>query len=139
MVERDWLLKKARKSNAEIDWSKYKRQRNRVNNLVKMNKNRYYKDLLKENSSNPKKFWSTIKEIFPNKSKKCSGRSFSVDGKLTMHSDCIANAFGSFFLTAIDNLKRMSRPLKDFVWDINKYPILRLTRAFSLNQSLKII
>ena len=130
MVERNWLLKKARKSNAEADWSKYKRQRNRVNNLVKMNKNCYYNDLLKENSRNPKKFWSTIKEIFPNKSKKCSGRSFHVDGKLTTHSNCIANAFGSFFSTVVDKLKCKSRPLKDFVWGYRHVPNAQTNTSF---------
>ncbi|CAB3993279.1 Hypothetical predicted protein [Paramuricea clavata] len=130
MAERDWLLKKARKSNAENDWSKYKRKRNRVNNLVKMNKNRYYKDLLKENSRNPKKFWSTIKEIFPNKSAKCTGRSFHADGKLITHSNCIANAFGSFFSTVVDNLKRKSRPLKDFVWGHRHVPITQTNLSF---------
>ncbi|CAB4021048.1 Hypothetical predicted protein [Paramuricea clavata] len=130
MAERDWLLKKARKSNAENDWSKYKRKRNRVNNLVKMNKNRYYKDLLKENSRNPKKFWSTIQEIFPNKSAKCTGRSFHADGKLITHSNCIANAFGSFLSTVVDNLKRKSRPLKDFVWGHRHVPITQTNMSF---------
>ena len=95
-----------------------------------MNKNRYYNDLLKENSRNPKKFWSTIKEIFPNKSKKCIGRSFHVDGKLTTHSHNIANAFGSFFSTVVDNLKRKSRPLKDFVWGHRHVPITQTNMSF---------
>ena len=64
MVERDWLLKKATKSNVEIDLCKYKRQQNRVNNMVKMNKNRYYNDLLKENSRNPKKVLEYHKRNF---------------------------------------------------------------------------
>ena len=43
---RDSLLRKARRSNQEIDWSSYKRQHNRVSGLLKKCKSRYNRDLL---------------------------------------------------------------------------------------------
>ena len=43
---RDQLLRKARRTTREIDWSSYKWQHNKVNSLVKKWKSNYYKDLL---------------------------------------------------------------------------------------------
>ena len=64
MIVRDQLLCKARRTNTELDWSAYKGCRNRVNNLVKSNKARYSKELLRENADSADKFWSAIKKIF---------------------------------------------------------------------------
>ena len=65
MRQRDKLLRKARKTQNEIDWSNYKRKRNSVNNQLKSAKNNYYMDLLEENASSPEKFWKSIKQLFP--------------------------------------------------------------------------
>ena len=63
MRRRDKLLRKARKTQNEIDWSNYKRKRNSVNNQLKSAKNNYYMDLLEENASSPDKFWKCIKQL----------------------------------------------------------------------------
>ena len=62
---RDGLLRKARITGSENDWSAYKRKRNQVNNSVKYDKRKYYRELLESNASEPRKFWKTIKEVFP--------------------------------------------------------------------------
>lgn len=133
MIDRDRLLKRARKTNTENDWSMYKRQRNRVNNLVKMNKNRYYKDLLSENSRNPKKFWSTIKDIFPSQPLNCTGRSFQINGEVITDNKCIANAFGSFFSSIIHKLKEQCLPLVNFAWRYRKSSCARNSLTFNFN------
>ena len=61
---RDKVLRKARKTNNECDWSSYKRVK-RVK--VKQTKQKYQKDLLFENRNKPTKFWNCIKEMFPSK------------------------------------------------------------------------
>ena len=48
---RDQLLRNARRTNCEIDWSSHKRQRNKVNSQVKTCKSSYYKDLLQVKAS----------------------------------------------------------------------------------------
>ena len=65
---RDRLLRKARRTNLEIDWSSYKRQLNRVASLVKKCKNKYHKDLLKESANTTDKSWAAIKKVYPTKS-----------------------------------------------------------------------
>ena len=81
---RDKLLRKARRSNLEIDWSSYKNQRNRVTSLVKKCKNRFHKDLLKENADSPSKFWAAIKKLYPTKKTAPSaGSAFDTNGSKT--------------------------------------------------------
>ena len=65
MNERDKVLRKARKTKKDSDWSMYKRLKNRCNNLIKQAKSKYHNDLLIENKNNPNKFWKTVKSIFP--------------------------------------------------------------------------
>ena len=64
---RDQLLRRARRTNTELDWSRYMRSRNSVNNLVKSNKARYKKELLQDSADSADKFWSAIKKIYPTK------------------------------------------------------------------------
>ena len=42
---RDGLLRKARRTNCEHDWSTYKRQRNKVTGLIKRCKSKYHQDI----------------------------------------------------------------------------------------------
>ena len=69
MNERDNLLRKAKKSNLESDKLLYKNSRNRCNNLLRQAKSKYHQDQLNENNLNPKRFWDTLKKIFPTKQK----------------------------------------------------------------------
>ena len=62
---RDQLLRKDRRTNREIDWSSYKRQRNKVNSQIKKCKSNYYKDLFQDKASFPDKFWLAIKKLIP--------------------------------------------------------------------------
>ena len=64
---RDQLLRRALRTSTELDWSIYKRSRNRVNNLVKSNKAKYNKELLRDNADSADKFWSAIKKTYPTK------------------------------------------------------------------------
>ena len=55
MNERDQVLRKARKTKPENDWSRYKSPRNQYKLLLKK-RSQYNKNLIEENSLNPKKF-----------------------------------------------------------------------------------
>ena len=69
MNDRDKSLKKARKSNAAYDWKAYRKLRNKCTYEIRTSKSNYSKNLLKENSTNPRKFWNVIKNIMPTKPK----------------------------------------------------------------------
>ena len=61
MRERDYYLKRAKRSNNECDWSSYKRLRNSVTNMIRTSKAKFNKRLIYEQGDNPKQFWRLIK------------------------------------------------------------------------------
>ena len=72
MNERDSFLRKARKTESEVDWSTYWRLRNQVSNRMKIEKRRCQRNEIQDNLANPKSFWRAMKSIFPNKERKSS-------------------------------------------------------------------
>ena len=55
--QRDYLVKKARKTNLSEDWKRYRCLRNRVTNKIKAAKACYNRQLIEENSGDSKAFW----------------------------------------------------------------------------------
>ena len=101
--QREFLLNKARRSNLDEDWSAYRRSRNRVTKLVRDSKSKYSRELIDENSDNPKKFWKTVKQIMPGqKAKRVT--SIDVNGTQIYDDKEIANSFNNFFTKTVDRL-----------------------------------
>ena len=117
MNTRDRLLRKARRTNTEIDWSNYKRQRNDVTSLVKKVKNSYFRDLLRENARKPQKFWSILKAAFPTKEvSKHPSSTFNIEGTHTTDNSTIASKFCEYFSFVARQLKSINNAIKDQVW-----------------------
>eukprot|EP00795_Rhopilema_esculentum_P009289 gene9289-16986_t len=117
MNERDKLLRKSRRTKNQTDISAYKCMRNKVNTAVRKAKSMYHKDLLKENSRDPNKFWKTLESIYPTKSSdKQSPQSFEINGDKVKDPSKIANAFCSFFANIVTTLKEKAFPLCNFTW-----------------------
>lgn len=108
MNNRDKLLRKFRKTHADNYWDEYKRLRNRCTTEIRYAKARYHQNLLTENRHNPKKFWQTIKSIFPGKK-----TSNSVSGKSDLGK---ANSYCQFFSTVAQTLKLKTFLFRQFVW-----------------------
>ena len=64
MDYRNVLQQKFCKSKTTENYEKYKRQRNKVNNLIKRAKQNYNKNLLNENIKNSTSFWRKLKSIY---------------------------------------------------------------------------
>ncbi|PFX25902.1 hypothetical protein AWC38_SpisGene9434 [Stylophora pistillata] len=60
MKERDWVHRKARKSNSARLWSMYAKLRNKVNGLVRTAKSKYYSDMIEEANGNSEKMDSNF-------------------------------------------------------------------------------
>ena len=132
MNTRDKLMRKARRTKKDIDWSNYKRKRNFVINAIKRAKKLHYTNLLNESASAPEKFWRSIKEIFPTKSKsQPSSCSIIINGEKTCDNKTIANGFCKFFSSAANTLKRKAFPLTNCVWKYNKKHNIRPKTAFN--------
>ena len=132
---RDGLLRKARRTGSENDWSAYKRKRNQVNNRVKYDKRKYYRELLESNASEPRKFWKTIKEVFPiNCLTKHTTSSLKTDEVETLNDLDTANIFCSFFSEIANNLKSAAFPLMNFVWKYQPKNYSNTVRRFNFKQ-----
>ena len=96
--ERDHYIRKARKTGKELNWSTYRRLRNKVTRLIRNNKANYTRSILRENIHRPQEFWNQMKRCFPTKnSKGNSCNVFKINGENTSENKLIANEFCSFF------------------------------------------
>ena len=103
--QRDYLLKKARKTSRDEDWLAYKSIRNRVSNSIKKAKQTYNKKLIENNQGDARAFWRTMKSILPGE-KKSSPKTMDINGELCSDENRIANHFNSFFATAVSRMKQ---------------------------------
>ena len=103
--------KKAQKSAKENDWSMYKSQRNKCNNLIKKAKATYHQNLIEENATNPRKFWDCIKAVFPSKS--CRVQTCS-----NIDLNSTVKTFSDYFIGAVKILKSSVYPLENFTWRV---------------------
>ena len=99
MNERDSFLRNSRKTGSEVDWSTYRRLHNQVSNRIKIEKRRYQRNKIQDNLDNPKSFWKTMKNIFPNK----EGKTITVqslktgEGETITSKSTITEKFNIFF------------------------------------------
>ena len=92
--ERDYYLRKARKSNTENAWSTYRRLHNSVTTAIRNSKANYNRTILHENMNNPKNVWKTIKRCYPSKSKRPNPtKLFNIEGGKVSDVDSMANGF----------------------------------------------
>ena len=111
---RDMLQWKFCKSKTTKNYEKYKRQRNKVNNLIKRAKKKYNKNLLDENTKSATSFWRTLKSIFPTKPKsKLTSTTFKVNEEEISNKETIANGFGQFFSSIAITPLQTLHPIKD--------------------------
>ena len=111
MEYQDVLQQKFRRN-----YETYKRQRNKVYNLIKRAKQNYNKNLLDENTRNATSCWRTLKSIFPTKPKsKLTSTTFKVNEEEISNKETIANGFGQFFSSIAITLLQTLHPIKNFV------------------------
>ncbi len=129
MRERDYYLKRARKSNVENDWSTYKRLRNTVTNMIRNSKSRYNKNILYEQVNDPKQFWRHIKAYFSTKSK-CENnvKVFQIDGISVSDKSKISNGFCSHFCSVGEKLRKIS------IWRENRDSSIELENSVNPNK-----
>ena len=117
MNERDQLLRKSRRTKNQTDISAYKCMRNKVNAAIRKAKSMYHKNLLKENSADPNKFWNTLKSFYPTKlSDKHRPQSFEINGEKVRDPSKRANSFCSFFANVVTTLEEKACPLCNYTW-----------------------
>ena len=106
MKQRDFFLRKARRSRAEVYWNAYRRLRNQVSNKIRNEKRRYYRNENSGNLDSPKAFWKAIKKVFPSKKGKSACPEFikTEEGHTVTDKSTIAEKFNNFFTNAVSKL-----------------------------------
>ena len=134
MDYRDVLQRKFRKSKTTENYEKYKRQKKKVNNLIKRVKQNYNKNLLDENTKNATSFWRTLKSIFPTKPKsKLTSTTFKVQEEEISNKEAIPNGFGQFLSSIAKTLLLTLPPIKDFILNKSKNLPIRAMQKFSFH------
>lgn len=64
MNKSDSVLRKARRSGSEVDWSMYRWLQNQVSKRIKIEKCRYQINEISDNMDNPKSFWKQQRIFF---------------------------------------------------------------------------
>ena len=102
---RDKILLKLKKKPTDDNLNLYKKFRNRVSNVIKESKSRYFHNYFSSNSQNMKQLWSGIKSIISHKSSTSSSinKIQDKDGNVTIDSSKISNIFNNdFFVNVTD-------------------------------------
>ena len=123
--ERDYWLKKARKSGKEFDWSIYRRLRNAVSSSIRSSKSNFMRSTLRENINFPKNFWNQVKKCFPIKERKDSrSKVFVIDGETLSDKKVIADGFASYFANIGKNLQDNLLALINPIWKHHDHSML---------------
>ena len=88
---RNYMLKRARKTNLTEDWANYRQLRNRVTSKIKDAKGSYNRHLIEQNSDDPKAFWQTVKKIVPGERKEMPS-TIKIGENVSSDTTAIANA-----------------------------------------------
>ena len=107
ILERNNLLKKARKSQRAEDWSLYKMSKNGSHNhLIRLSRKDYFKTQVPENRKNPKKLWKLIKNLTKDGTNKLNRINLLIDKEGNQYSDDqqMADLINNFYVNQPSDL-----------------------------------
>ena len=117
MRERDFLLKRARRTGNEFDWILYRKARNTTTRAIKSSKANYNRTVLNENLSRPKQFWNRIQKCYHTKNTASSTpKPFQINDIIVSDEKLITDGFCSYFTEIGKSLQRSMFNLGDKTW-----------------------
>lgn len=96
--KRDRELKIVRKTNCPNDWSKYKRTKCYVTNLVRKSKRMYFQQSIDDSKGNPKGIWKTLKYLTKSQKSTKVTELRREDGTLETDTSAMANMLNEYFV-----------------------------------------
>ena len=108
---RDYFLKKAWKSGAELNWNNYWRLCNKATKMIQKENGQFYKNKLQVSLNSHKSFWDVINDICPAKKDELK----SPECVKTSEGICkdkynIPHHFNQFFINAVYSLSGYFNP-----------------------------
>ena len=104
--KRDRELKIARKTNCPNDWSKYKRSKCYVTNLVGKSNRMYFQQSIDNNKGNPKGIWKALKSLTKSQKSTKITELRREDGTLETDTSAMANILNEYFVNIAQGLKQ---------------------------------
>ena len=112
--KKETASKRARRTNAQSAWAKYRRLRNSLRNMIDQKYNKYTKDSLDDIRTNPKRFWSFLRS--KTKSKHIPSE-MKFQGNTSDEPEVVANYFNNLFysnFTHVHNTDNLP-PINSFI------------------------
>ena len=125
------LLRKARKTKNDDDWEQYRTARNKCNAKIKEAKRKYHRNLIEENTNNPRKFWDAVKQVFPSKSK------LSVGSTTKSENKNLVNKFSTYYANIVSELKSKAISFSSYIWKFRDIKGIRTTQRFCFSKVSK--
>ena len=100
------LRRKFNKNRSQVNWEKFRKQRNLVNKLKKTSLQKYFNDKCNDSNNKGKHFWQVVKPFMTNKSKANSQNiTLYENDTLVTDSTDISNIFNEYFINVANDLK----------------------------------
>ena len=115
--KKQFFYNKYLKNNKDRFWYlKYRAYKNRLEYLIKISKQKFYKNYFENNLKNSKKVWNAVNEIIHKGKKQQSTEIFlNEDGKIITDQNKVANIFNNFYANVAENLvKKLPKPTTKF-------------------------
>lgn len=112
MNYRDILYVRAIHLEDENVWNEYKLVRNNVVNMIRLEKDNYFKQMIDNNKNNSRIMWKNLKMLLPEKNHPVPSE-VNFNGQIISDDLCIANSFNKYFISSIC----------DIVSTIHKFPL----------------
>ena len=103
MSRRDYLHRKAVRSNIVSDWNAYKLCRNKVTSMIRECKKRHFEKTISDCSGDSGKLWKTLNTILPQK-RSVNPSSLDINGKTVENDNDICNGFNEHFVNVARKL-----------------------------------
>ena len=99
MRDSDAAKRKAMASNDPLDWAKYKKLRNIINNNIQTSKESYYSNAFSQSKGNSRKTWQTFNELTSCRTNNTTVKELKLNDSIISNSSELSNAFNDYFST----------------------------------------
>ena len=94
--ERDFYIRKAKRTGVELGWPTYRRTRNKVTLMTRRSKANHIRSLFRENVRSPKEFWKKIEEMYLKENNSTSVKMLKIDEEPVIDKQIISSSFADF-------------------------------------------
>ena len=100
------------KTNDTFYYNRYKTMRDKINHLLRSEKQKYYSTYFDNNKENMKKIWSKINCIIHRKKTSSNGMCLNIEGNIISNPQEVGNKFNIFYTTIAQQLVNKLPPAK---------------------------